>query len=156
LNTGAIPANTVAKNGAGGTVKIDSQALIPSFGAFKSGGNIPVPFDTNEAGLNLVQAAAPNGVGGALNVTNPTLNLVNSLVGLAGKPASPTVLSRSACSFKQGSSLLLAGRGGLPSSADDPLWMKTEEGTGESLTREAEPTPTKSRQMDAVALIACR
>jgi hypothetical protein len=32
-------------------------------------------------------------------------------------------LGRSACDFVHGSSLSIAGRGGLPAAANDPLWI---------------------------------
>ena len=74
LNTGAIQANTVAKNGIGGNVTIDAQALIPSYDAFTLGGAL-LPFDPTTEGLNLVQAAAPQGLSGATDLSVPILDL---------------------------------------------------------------------------------
>jgi hypothetical protein len=71
--------------------------------------------------LNVVQAVAPDGVSGTLNVAAPILFLGNSLLGLTGRPYVPAALGRGLCGFTQGSSLAVAGRGGVPVSAYDPL-----------------------------------
>jgi hypothetical protein len=93
-----------------------------------------------------------------LSVTVPTLDVQNSLLGLTGTAATPPVLGRSLCSFSQGSSLSLAGRGGLPASARDPLWMNTEE-TADVVAADGGEQPADGRNADslsAAAVIACR
>jgi filamentous hemagglutinin family protein len=139
LSSGAIQANTLAPRASGGEVTIDAQALIPSYASYVLGGS-SVTFDPTIAGLNVVQAAAPNGVSGILNVTVPTLDLGTSLLGLTGAPATPTALGRSLCSYRQGSSLSMAGRGGLPISARDPLWVESEDDASDAPTHAAIPT----------------
>jgi hypothetical protein len=106
-------------------VRIDAQALVPSFEYFVLGGGA-VTFDPTATGLNVVQAAAPDGVNGALSVTNPTLDIGTSMLGLIGHPSAPTPLGRGKCGFTRGSSLATTGRGGLPPSARDPLWSDGE------------------------------
>jgi filamentous hemagglutinin family protein len=120
FDTGAIQANTLAPLASGGTVHLQAQALVPSYESFIVGGRA-VTFAAGDAGLNLVQAAAPDGVSGTLDITAPIQYLGNSLLGLTGRPLVPTALGRSPCGFTQGSSLAVAGRGGMPVSAYDPL-----------------------------------
>ena len=121
FETGAIQANTTAPQASGGNVIIDALALVPSFESYTLGGNL-VAFNPATAGLNVVQAAAPDGLSGTLDVTVPSLDLGNALLGLTGTPSTPIALARSACKFREGSSLSIAGRGGLPVSYRDPLW----------------------------------
>ena len=126
MDTAAIQANTAAAHASGGDVTIDAGAILPSFQSAVLGGTLQ-QFDPTLPGFNLVQAAAPNGVSGALNVTSPTLDIGSSLLALTGRPAVPMPLGRSACGFTRGSSLSVVGRGGLPSSAYDPLWTDVED-----------------------------
>jgi hypothetical protein len=100
--------------------------LIPSFEYDVLGGNI-VSFDSAISGENVVQAAAPDGVSGTLDLTKPTLNLGSALLGLTGTPSTPIALSRSLCTYRRGSSLAVAGRGGLPVSYRNPLWIDFSE-----------------------------
>jgi filamentous hemagglutinin family protein len=158
LSTGAIQANTQAPRASGGDVTIDAQALIPSYNSYVLGGSNSVTFVPTTPGLNVVQAAAPDGVSGALSVTVPTLDLGNSLVGLIGAPARPTPLGRSLCTYRRGSSLSMAGRGGLPVSARDPLWVDADEEAAEAPMHEAAPSAgaQPGNRLGALAIIACR
>jgi filamentous hemagglutinin family protein len=125
LDSGVIQANTTAPQASGGNVVISAEALIPSFESYVLGGTI-VSFNSASLGQNVVQAAAPDGVSGTLNVTVPSLDLGNALLGLTGTPSTPIALSRSRCTYRRGSSLSIAGRGGLPVSYRDPLWIDGE------------------------------
>jgi hypothetical protein len=157
LDTGAIQANTKAPQASGGRITITAQALVPSFESFVKGGNA-IAFDPTVDGLNVVQAATPDGVNNALNVTNPTLDLGNSLLALTGRPAPPTALGRSLCGFTRGSSLAVAGRGGAPASAYDPLWIDPSEATRAS-QGVAENRADAAGRIERVALlgsITCR
>jgi large exoprotein involved in heme utilization and adhesion len=126
MNTAAIQANTAARHASGGDITIDAAAIIPSFQSFSLGGTRKT-FDATLAGKNLVQAAAADGVNGTLDVTTPTLDIGSALLALTGKPAAPTPLGRSLCGFTRGSSLSATGRGGLPTSASDPLWIGVDD-----------------------------
>ena len=123
LDSGAIQANTLAPLASGGTVTINAQALVPSYQSFILGGSA-LAFNANATGLNVVQAAAPDGVNGALSVTVPTLDLGNALLGLTGRPSAPVMLGRDLCGSTRGSSLAVAGRGGVAPTAYDPLWIE--------------------------------
>jgi large exoprotein involved in heme utilization and adhesion len=128
LDSGVIQANTTAPKASGGDVVISADALVPSFESYVLGGAI-VSFDSATLGENVVQAAAPDGVSGELNVTVPSLDLGSALLGLTGTPSTPIALSRSLCTYRPGSSLSIAGRGGLPVSYKDPLWIDLGEGS---------------------------
>jgi hypothetical protein len=159
LDSGVIQANTTAPQASGGNVVINAQALIPSFESYVLGGNI-VAFDaaTLTLGQNVVQAAAPDGLGGTLDVTVPTLDLGSALLGLTGTPATPIALSRSLCTYRRGSSLSVAGRGGLPASYRDPLWIDPDE-PSDAAPAGAPPATGRSLSdppFQGYALIACR
>jgi hypothetical protein len=138
MDTAAIQANTAVARAAGGTVNIETGAILPSFQSYILGGTSRT-FDPALPGFNLIQAAAADGVGGALNVTSPTLDIGSSLLALPGTPASPTALGRSLCDFSRGSSLSTGGRGGLPASARDPLWIDADDFINEPASNQHGP-----------------
>jgi len=128
-------------------VTIDAQALLPSFGSYLLGGPA-IAFDPAAMGLNLVQAAAPDGVNGELNVTVPTLDLGNALLRLPGQVVPTVTLGRGLCGTTKGSSLVFAGRGGVAATAYDLLWVDDEP----SWLRADASTSAPS----AADLVACR
>ena len=69
LRTGFIQANTNAANGFGGNVTIGVANLIP-IGPLFVGGSTPVDFRPG-LGINVIQAAAPNGTPGVVGFTRP-------------------------------------------------------------------------------------
>jgi filamentous hemagglutinin family protein len=158
LDSGVIQANTTAPNASGGNVVISAEALIPSFEFDVLGGSNIVAINSAILGQNVVQAAAPDGVSGTLDVTKPTLDLGSALLGLTGTPSTPIALSRSLCTYRRGSSLSIAGRGGLPVSYRDPLWIDLGETTSGPAAGAA---PAANRSVSdppdqGLSLIACR
>ena len=117
MNTGFIQANTVAHNASGGKVGIDVQMLVPSGNTLWVGGQNPLSFAPGVFGLNVIQAAAPTGVSGTIQMTSPVLDLSGSLSGLNAQVIESGGLGRSPCQNTEGSSLAQSGRGGLPASA---------------------------------------
>jgi filamentous hemagglutinin family protein len=117
LDSGFIQANTVADKGQGGTVVIDTPALLTSGDSLFLGGSTPYSFGPEVFGYNVIQAAAPTGISGAINISNPALNLAGSLTALGGKVLEGGALGRDRCQTRAGSSLTLGGRGGLAPSA---------------------------------------
>lgn len=117
LKTGFIQANTAASNASGGTVAIDVDALVASGGTLFVGGRHPQVFAAGVFGYNVIQAAAPTGVSGSIAITNPVLDVSGSLRSLNAQLIDSGGLGRDPCQAAAGSSLALAGRGGLPSSA---------------------------------------
>jgi hypothetical protein len=126
LDTGAIQANTFVRRASGGSVTINAQALVPSFESYYLGGGA-IDFLRSAPGLNVVQAANPDGVNAPTSVTAPTLDLGNALLGLTGHPVAPETVGRGLCGITQQSSLTVAGHGGVAPTAFDPLWIDPEQ-----------------------------
>lgn len=117
MNTGFIQANTAASNASGGLVGIDVHLLLPSGNTLFVGGQTPYAFQSGISGFNVIQAAAPTGVSGAIHITSPALDISGSLGGLGAQVIDTGGLGRSPCQTSGGSSLAQTGRGGLPPSA---------------------------------------
>ncbi|MBI4740377.1 MAG: filamentous hemagglutinin N-terminal domain-containing protein [Betaproteobacteria bacterium] len=117
MNTGFIQANTAAQNASGGKVGVDVGMLVPSGNTLFVGGQTPLTFASGVFGLNVIQAAAPTGVSGTIQIASPVLDLSASLSGLNARVIDTGGLGRSPCQTTGGSSLALPGRGGLPPSA---------------------------------------
>jgi len=155
MDTGAIQANTQAPLASGGTISINSQLLVPSYQSFESGGNA-INFVATAVGLNVVQAAAPDGVNGAINVTVPTLDLGNALLGLTVRAATPVTLGRVLCGPTQGNSLTVAGRGGIAPTAYDPLWIELDQSWRQAVARLHPPTVAAILDRVAWSDVTCR
>ncbi|MCX7168849.1 MAG: hypothetical protein NTY41_00780 [Proteobacteria bacterium] len=117
MNTGFIQANTAARDAAGGKVGIDVRMLVPSGSSLFVGGQTPYNFLPGVFGFNVIQAAAPTGVSGTIQIASPVLDISGSLNGLNAQVISTGGLGRSPCQISSGSSLAQSGRGGLPPSA---------------------------------------
>ncbi|PZN84486.1 MAG: hypothetical protein DM484_02795, partial [Candidatus Methylumidiphilus alinenensis] len=87
METGLIQANTAAVGANGGNVFLNVQTLLPSASMLIFGGNEPVNWDihSTEFGWNVIQAAAPGGISGIINLTSPQLNL-NGVLSNLGNP----------------------------------------------------------------------
>ncbi len=118
LKSGFIQANTLAPLARGGNININTRLLIPEGGRLVLGG-ARVPFGSGYAGLNVIQAAAPDGIGGDLQITTPELNLAGTLSGLATPVLDFGPMARDQCRTGAGSSFTLMGSGALPASVAD-------------------------------------
>lgn len=116
LRTGFIQANTAAAQASGGLVRVDVRSLVASGNSLFVGGNQPLQFKAGVFGLNVIQAAAPDGVSGVIAITSPVLDLSGSLSALDARPIDTGGLGRNPCLTSGGSSLAAGGRGGLPGS----------------------------------------
>jgi filamentous hemagglutinin family protein len=119
MSTGFIQANTVAANAFGGTVTINANTLLPAANTLFVGGSTPYAFRTGIAGFNVIQAAAPTGISGAIAISSPILDISGSLARLNTQMMDASALAPDLCRVGTGSSLTLVGHGGLPSSARD-------------------------------------
>lgn len=117
METGFIQANTAAANATGGNVSIDTGVLIASGSLLFIGGLEPLAFHPGVFGLNVIQAAAPTGVSGAIELTSPVLDTSGALAGLGAPALDTSGIGRSPCRVAAGSSLAQRGRGGLAPSA---------------------------------------
>lgn len=122
LDTGFILANTAAPAAAGGLVGISAGDLFVSSQSLRTGGSTPVAFLRGARGLNVIQAAAPDGVNGEIILdAPPTIDVTGSLLALQAPRISDIRIGRDPCDNRSGSSLVAFGRGGPPCSALDPL-----------------------------------
>lgn len=120
LDSGFIQANTAASGASGGKVTINTSALIPSGSSLFVGGNTPFQYQPF-SGLNVIQAAAPDGVNGTINAATPQLNLNAMLTNLTIESFDSNVLNRDMCEVSESSSLMQSGKGAQPLRARDFL-----------------------------------
>ena len=114
MDKGFIQANTAAAGARGGNVRIDVAAVVPVGGRLMVGGDLPLEFIPEENRVNVIQAAAPDGVSGNVAVTSQ-IDLAAALALLERRLLDAVGLGRGPCDRVGGSSLGLSGRGGLPS-----------------------------------------
>ena len=122
LDTGFIQANTAGSGSQGGDIAINVDALTASGSLLLTGGNTPFSFEAG-SGNNVIQAAAPDGVNGVIDISSPELNIKGDLAGLTSDLTDVDTLVRDPCSTAgtQQSVLVTGRRGGLPETAQDAL-----------------------------------
>jgi filamentous hemagglutinin family protein len=143
LDTGFIQANTRAPLATGGGVLIDVGGVVAR-GALLLGGDKAIQFDAALNGINVIQAAAPGGVAGEVNVTAPVLDIAGNLKGLPAQAALSGALNRDLCGLSAGSSLTPIGRGGLRPTASGLIRPDNIVVTARDDKREAESTSRTS------------
>ena len=74
----------------------------------------PLRYAPNVFGFNVIQAAAPTGVSGNIQIASPVLDLSGTLGRLGAPPIDTVSLGRSPCQTTGGSSLAVVGQGVLP------------------------------------------
>jgi len=121
LDNGAVQANTAAPRATGGDIAIGARALVPSGSALLVGGTDPIPFEPVRPGINVIQAAAPEGLSGNVQIAVPALDLAGSLRALDAQVLDVGIVGSDFCGIGSGSSLVRSGRGGLPPAIGDPL-----------------------------------
>lgn len=124
LASGFVQANTVAAKASGGNVTIDVPLLVPDGSNVFIGGNRIAQFRADTPGFNVIQAAAPNGLAGTLDVTTPDLNLSGTLAALSTTRIDFGLLGRDVCQIGFDSSFTPLGRGALPERTADPLRLR--------------------------------
>jgi hypothetical protein len=112
MSSGFIQANTGGAQASGGNVVIDAGVVVPG-GTLIVGGNTPARFVPGQSGINIIQAAAPDGISGNVTVAAPLLDIAGTLKGLSSEVIDARVPSRDLCRVGAGSSLTPLGRGGL-------------------------------------------
>lgn len=126
LDRGFIQANTAASGASGGLVRIQVDSLVASGNTLLVGGNTAFTFRPDVPGFNVIQAAAPTGISGVVDVTSPVLDVTGSLRVLRGEVIDAGGLGRSLCQSSGGSTLAQAGRGGLVASSRGLLRAERE------------------------------
>jgi filamentous hemagglutinin family protein len=114
MDTGFIQANTNAKNAKGGDIHLNAKQLVASNGNLQSGDRKPLTFKPN-SGINVIQAAAPDGINGNITITAPQLNIVGALAGLNTPQLDLNRVGHDPCSSSvQQSTMKQLGKGGIP------------------------------------------
>ncbi len=114
MDSGFIQANTNATNASGGDINLNVKQLVASGGNLQSGGNTPLTFIPN-SGINVIQAAAPDGINGNITNTAPQLNIVGALAGLNTPQLDLNRVGHDPCSSTvQQSTMKKLGKGGIP------------------------------------------
>lgn len=149
LDTGFIQANTGATNASGGLVTINVQNLLASGNSLFTGGDVPYMFQPGVFGFNVIQAAAPTGLSGLVQITTPLLDVSGSLSGLSAQVIDTGGLARNPCQVTGGSSLAQSGRGGLPPSARGLL--RSDPGFAALQSAQSPATETHARASLATA-----
>ncbi len=137
LNSGFIQANTAASNASGGLVNIGTKTLLASGSTLFVGGPSVYKFTPGVFGFNVIQAAAPSGVNGAIQITSPKLDLSGSLVGLSTEELDLGGLGRNPCDVSGGSSLVQLGYGGMPISYRGLLGGPSQSLTGKDASNQS-------------------
>ena len=120
---GFVQANTAAVAAHGGDIFINARAVIAEGDALLVGGGQRQIFEPGK-GLNVIQAAAPGGEQGTIEITAPELDISGSLVHTAVGFIEPVQLATDPCSVAGGqgiNSLVLLGAGGIPADSGDSL-----------------------------------
>jgi hypothetical protein len=133
LDGGFIQANAPA-GARGGDIFIDAEALIAEPGSLEVGGRERQVFSSG-SGRNIIQAAAPGGEQGDIEITSPDLDISGSLVNLEARLAEPLRLADDPCQAAgatEGSALVRIGPGGV---AEAPEQHGTVRFDGERLDR---------------------
>lgn len=129
LNNGFVQANTAAARASGGDVRIDVNTLLASGNNLRVGGDTPYVFHPETSRFSVIQAAAPTGVSGAIDVSTPVLDISGSLAALSTPFLLGGDLARSPCQGGR-SSLTQSGRGGFAPSAREFLGPERNAGPG--------------------------
>lgn len=125
MDSGFIQANTQGIGGRGGAITIDTDYLIGSYGRVEIGGGAPKQFNP-EAGLNIIQAAAPEGAPGDIDVSVPVTDITGSLLRLNSDFIKLSAIQDNPCRVEPGdipSSLTWTGIRGSAHSTSDSLYI---------------------------------
>jgi filamentous hemagglutinin family protein len=133
MDTGFIQANTGASGASGGDILVDTPQLIATFGRLEVGGEQRRVFEP-DSGINVIQAAAPDGVSGNVRLTAPVVDVTGALFGLETGFGGIAAVGESPCKVEPGaqpSSLTRGGHGGIPAGASEPMslsWTRRIDG----------------------------
>lgn len=121
LRSGFVQANTAAPRASGGTVTVNTPVLLPDGSAMAVGGQRILEPLTGLPGSSVIQAAAPDGVGGRLSISLPALNVAAGLAGLRVSPLQAERVLRDWCDVGSTSALGVSSRGAVQDSLEQAL-----------------------------------
>ena len=116
MDTGFIQGNTGGANFSGGNINIASDFLIASNRSLLTGSDERQQFVPG-SGINVIQAAAPDGVSGDVNIGALEFDLSDELASIGGEVLNLDSLQSNPCDTSSGSSLASVGKGGQPATA---------------------------------------
>ena len=122
MDTGFIQANTAA-GASGGNIYINVPYIITQEGIPAQVGSLERLRFVAGSGSNVIQAAAPGGEQGEINIIAPELDVSASLGILGARLLAPVNLGTDSCLTPYGgneSSLVIAGHGGMPLDPGQP------------------------------------
>ncbi|MBL8343904.1 MAG: filamentous hemagglutinin N-terminal domain-containing protein [Rubrivivax sp.] len=124
MASGFVQANTTAPRARGGNVTVNVGLLVPDGSNVFVGGSRIAEVRLGAPGYNVIQAAAPEGLAGQLDLTRPDLNLSSSLVGLLVPVIDFGLIGRDICAAGTDSTFTVLGGGALPAPASAPLRIR--------------------------------
>ena len=107
MRGGFIQANTQGVRGKGGDIRIDADPVIASY-KLEIGGGEPLTF-RRDSGLNIIQAAAPEGAPGNIDIRSPIRDLSAELARLDTDFKGLAEISRSPCASGKKNTLIIMG-----------------------------------------------
>ena len=116
LDTGFIQGNTGGEDFSGGSINIESSFLIVSNRSLITSSDERQRFVPG-SGINVIQAAAPDGVSGDVNIGALEFDLSDELASIGGEVLNLDGLQSNPCDTSSGSSLANVGKGGEPAVA---------------------------------------
>ncbi len=123
LNGGFIQANTEGIGALGGDITNNSQFLISNRNQLIIGGDIPL---MSTPGVNVIQAAAPDGLSGLILTTSPEIDISGSISGLSSDLLDLVSIGDSHCRRSgRTSSLVNLGKGGMKSTPALDVYVPT-------------------------------
>ncbi len=123
LDTGFVQANTEAEGGEGGKVDVNAEYTLASRGLILKGGDEQFEF-APDSSVNVIQAAAPEGLSGEVTLSTVELNIAGQLAKVEAGFVEPQTIVDDPCSIDRKdavSSLVKVGQGGLPEKAGDSI-----------------------------------
>jgi len=125
MSNGFIQANTQGVDGRGGAIFIDSDQVITAYNSLEVGGGEPREFVPN-SGKNIIQAAAPEGTPGEINITSPIDDVTSTIHAVDSSFKPLIVIVDNPCQVDSGelpSSLIFTGLGVTPQAATDNIMV---------------------------------
>lgn len=123
MSGGFIQANTAAADASGGNIQVNATTTLATQEGILVGDNERQQFSPNSS-LNVIQAAAPDGVSGQVNVSTVELNIAGQLAKIDSSLVANKTIANDPCNVardEEMSSLIETGHGGLPVKASDSI-----------------------------------
>ncbi|BDX08319.1 filamentous hemagglutinin N-terminal domain-containing protein [Planctobacterium marinum] len=123
MEGGFIQGNTGGQDFTGGDITIGADFLIVSNQSLVSGGEERLVFTPN-SGINVIQAAAPDGVSGDVNIGALEFDLSDELASIGAEVLQLDNLDNNPCNTGNASTLANTGKGGLaqqPNEYNSPI-----------------------------------